>query len=342
MKINKNAYAALYESLLYAFAKNECNEDVIDLHNVKIWRRESPNSTDKKRKYLAFKILKNTSENPEYFYRLYNQFKNSGPDGYISDGPLCAALEYLGFKVPEGEPPPKRLSVKVEILYKQFINSFRHELLNQSEINGIIPSNYLSIVRHLIDNQWWFCFHGHAQDKEPKSNGWWLVHNIMKFELEAPNIIKVSKIVSRDSVAERYSDCFGTIDFSGSGSGTLAINVKSEHSNLEHIHIKLNIATNYYSNIYLGEFIQHEHDGHIASGSGILLRVPSGITPISSQIRITQPCSIDDELPDNILAPFRDIAFYLEDKALNVRRTTNTICSTAEGLKEWKRSKLLQ
>ena len=272
MRVGRAAYFILYEKLFLTFASREAPDRLVTIKDSNVWdtlidsvEKAPPLEEEKKRKakesaYRARREFgSDGADSHRYFYRAYSNLKNSDLlEIEVNDGALYNALKYLGYK--HNDESKLNPLERVQDLYLQFLPEAKEEILNRKgfleTIPEAIPLEYVPLIRHLVNCNWWFCFRGHPIDRDINLDGWVMVHNVMKFEVEDTGLIKVSKL--KKKIAEKYGDCHGAIDFRASGPNVLSINVEREKK--EHCHIKINIdePSNVTRDLYLGEFLQYE------------------------------------------------------------------------------------
>ncbi|OZI05525.1 hypothetical protein BWI93_24995 [Siphonobacter sp. BAB-5385] len=335
MKVNSGLYDRLYRKVFRKYSIEEYGKEY-PIKFPKIWTTQIDAHNSAKYDHRVIELFE--VESPRYLYTKYLDSKKY-PEIEFQDQSLSKMIEYLGFKA----QAYLNYDTKAKRLLNDFEASLKEELASL-EHNTRVPKKLRHIIEHLMEGTWWFCFRGHRVAAD-SINSWTLVYNVMEFKQTVDQKISVSKI--KRNQKERYKDTFGFIDFDASTSRTLAINLFSE-SLKEHCHIKLNIELHgdkTKKELFLGEYIQHEYDGHISSGSAILINTKARLDADEESELIEHipghfsiPINADfNNL--NIATPFKHIAFYFHDKNLNSRRTTNHLIFQISELLEWKRKR---
>lgn len=335
MKVNSGLYGKLYEQVFRKYSKDELQEEH-PIKNSRIWSLDATVYDPNKYNSRVQELFHTKSD--QYLYKKYlSSLKNPENEIDIEDEILERMIDYLGkFKIQHN----LHSDVRAKRLLSDFAASIQDELTSL-DWNKRVPENLKPIVEHLMQENWWFCFRGHRA-ADP-NNSWTLVYNVMEFKQAVDQRIRVSKL--KRNQKERYKNTFGYIDFEASNSQVLAINLTSK-SLEEHCHIKLNIdlhdpdLPDTQKDVFMGEYIQHEHDGHISSGSAMLVNATSRLDTDEPNSGIKHepghlPIPTDSDFSE-LPTPFKHFAFYFQDKKQNTRRTTNFEIFKLSDMLKWK------
>lgn len=330
MTLPTSIYNIFFEQIQRKVFREKLKETDVPLETPSDWKRIDINH--------LHDVFGRGITDPQYFYRIYNAARNALPEGecQVRDDVICKSLEYLGYNLSSNQDA-LGVAEKAKKLYQLFYSDIKSTFLDRS----LVPDKYRAVVDNLINNTWLYCFRGHLNQIQRMQGYSWMVWNEMTFEMESPDKVRVSKIMSRAANASNYSDVIGYIDFEGSHESVLNINLRNT---TEHCHIKLAIRGVADRDLYLSQFLQSGSDGHLGAGSAILFKT----TDVNVKVKTSGECRFDLEVvrkykeenivdhPKDLPKQFDDIFFYFIDVGLNTLRATNDPITNIDVLQEWK------
>lgn len=186
----------------------------------------------------------------------------------------------------------------------------------------------------LFNTKWWFYLYGYDKHrlKSEKANTWTLVKLVMSIgELDETGNVEIRI----DNTGVEHYDYVGGIDFQGSRTEVLVINLFTMPYLGRQLNIKLHVG-NGEGDLFLGQYLNYESDNHIISGSVVLQKINQRKT-INPEPAVYKIKNLEkgEQYEEDIEGVSRFILQYLQNKKQNFRRTPLRVAHSLLGLKSW-------
>lgn len=350
MYLVKSAINSLYNAV-----KNKFLEQVFsqtgkkDYGEKPLWEEKDISGEQ----FFRLFITEDPEIKPEYLSGLANNFRHKKPkpislkkDGetysteYITcaDNALDAYLSFLRYSYGSLEKRlSKFLSQNLNDIDQELQNQIRQNPAKSDSVNKTKLLDYRKKISSLMyasileNTEWWFYFYGYDKHRiiEPNQDKWSLVKLLLRFNKVNDDALSV-EIINTDT-PEHYS-YEGEVDFLGSKTEIIVINLRTVPFLARQLNIKLNVGSGD-GEIFLGQYLNYESDNHIISGTVVLERIDTD--EINNPEPAVHSIPIKDKYTEDIDGISRYILQYLHDKKQNFRRTPNRAGHNLEGLRKW-------
>lgn len=186
----------------------------------------------------------------------------------------------------------------------------------------------------LFNTKWWFYLYGYDKHrlKSEKENTWTLVKLVMSIgEIDETGNVEIRI----DNTGVEHYDYVGVIDFQGSRTEVLVINLSTMPYLGRQLNIKIHVG-NCEGDLFLGQYLNYESDNHIISGSVVLQRINQKkvFNPEPAVYKI-ENLENGEQYEKDTDGVSRFILQYLHDKKQNFHRTPLRVAHSLLGLKTW-------